>query len=166
MNRRSPRLSTLIVLTLLATAFASAAYAEYFTVTLTNGTTFQTRYRPVPAEWDDNVVMINTDRGNWIGLLSDEVADVSSHAETSGFGYQLDTSTLFVGWTPNDVYDDASGGDGAPTLGESGEGGGGPNLEEMFPEPPPSNVLEQFVDIPAEGGALGGQAVDSVYFEN
>ena len=58
----------LIVLTLLCSA-ATAAFADnYFTVTLTNGESFRARCRPVPAEWDENVVMINTDRGNWIGL--------------------------------------------------------------------------------------------------
>ena len=163
MQRRPlrPQPPRLIVLTLLALAAASAAHAAIFTVTLTNGTTFQTRYRPVPADWDENVVMINTDRGNWIGLRTDEIADVSSQAESSGFGYQLDTSTLFVGWSPNDIYDGMlgsdPGADGGPTEAEI-------NLEEMFPEPPPSNVLEQFVDIPgAEGGALGAQAADSVF---
>ena len=58
------RIARLIVLTLLVAAAAATVHAEYFTVTLTNGTSFQTRYRPAPAEWDDNVVMINTDRGN------------------------------------------------------------------------------------------------------
>ncbi len=159
MQRRTLRRKhlRLIAWTLLALAAASAAQAAIFTVTLTNGTTFQTRYRPVPAEWDENVVMINSDRGNWIGLRADEIADVSSQAETSGFGYQLDTSTLFVGWSPNDIY----GNDG-----EEGEGAGGQegmNLEEMFPEPGPSNVLEQFVDIPVQGGSVGAQAADSIY---
>ena len=41
MLRPTPRL---IVLTLLLAAAATGAHAEYYTVTLTNGTTFQTRY--------------------------------------------------------------------------------------------------------------------------
>lgn len=154
MKRRTPLLTALrfTVLALLTVAVAVTAHAEYFTVTLTNGTSFQTRYRPVPAEWDDNVVMINTDRGNWIGLYADEVADVTSHAESTGFGYQLDTTTLFVGWAP----------ELEPEEGEGEEGG--LNLEEMFPEEAPSGVLEQFVDIPgAEGGSLGAQAADNIY---
>lgn len=161
MQRHTTRNTALriTVLTLILVSMAAAAHAEYFTVTLTNGTSFQTRYRPVPAEWDDNVVMINTDRGNWIGLLADEVADVTSHAETTGFGYQLDTTTLFVGWAPNE----AIGGEGKE--GEDGEGGegGGLDLEEMFPEPEPSGVLEQFVDVPAGGGSLSGIAADNIY---
>ncbi len=158
MQRRTarPKVLRIAVLAVLMVAAAAAAHAEYFTVTLTNGTSFQTRYRPVPAEWDDNVVMINTDRGNWIGLLADEVADVTSHAEATGFGYQLDTTTLFVGWAPNEEI-------GGGEEGEDGEGGG-LDLEAMFPEPEPSGVLEQFVDIPgASGGTLGGQAADNIY---
>ncbi len=138
------------VLALLAFAAAATAHAEYFTVTLTNGTSFQTRYRPVPAEWDDNVMMINTDRGNWIGLYADEIADVTSHAETTGFGYQLDTTTLFVGWSPNESGDDEDG-DGVIDDGEL-------NLDEMFPEPEASGVLEQFIDI---GSTVAGQPVDN-----
>ena len=145
MLRRTPRL---IVLTLLLVATAATAHAEYYTVTLTNGTTFETRYRPVPADWDENVVMISTDRGNWIGLRTDEIADVTSVAESTGFGYQLDATTLFVGWSPNDIDE---GGE------EEGEG---LDLEEMFPEPEPSVVLEQFVDIPTAGTGIGNQAVD------
>ncbi len=145
MLRRTPRL---IVLTLLLAATAATAHAEYYTVTLTNGTTFETRYRPVPADWDENVVMISTDRGNWIGLRTDEIADVTSVAESTGFGYQLDATTLFVGWSPNDIDE---GGE------EEGEG---LDLEEMFPEPEPSVVLEQFVDIPTAGTGIGNQAVD------
>ena len=145
MPRTTPRL---IVLTMLLVAVAATAHAEYYTVTLTNGTTFQTRYRPVPADWDENVVMINTDRGNWIGLQSDEVADVTSHAESTGFGYQLDATTLFVGWSPNDID-------------EGGEDGEGLDLEAMYPEPEPGAVLEQFVDIPTAGTGIGNQLVDN-----
>ena len=141
MNRRTTALR-LIALMLLV--LAPAAYAEYFTVTLTNGTTFQTRYRPVPAEWDENVVMIATDRGNWIGLYSSEVADVTSHAESTGFGYQLDTTTLFVGWTPNDVYDDGEEGEGTEGDGQADDG---LNLEEMFPEAESTGLLEQFINV-------------------
>ena len=141
-----------IVLTVLLAAVVPAVQAsEYFTVTLTNGTSFQTRYRPVPAEWDENVVMINTDRGNWIGLYQDEVADVTSHAEITGFGYQLDTTTLFVGWAPGDDLEEEESEDAL-------------DLEGMFPEPEPSFSLEQFVDVPAPVGGgvpLAGQPVDN-----
>ncbi len=155
MKRRTARSTALrlTVLALLAVAAAATVHADYYTVTLTNGTSFQTRYKPVPAEWDDNVMMISTDRGNWVGLLADEIADVTSHAEATGFGYQLDTTTLFVGWSPNEAMQE----------GEEGEGGDDSlDLEAMFPEPEPTNVLEQFVDIPS-GGGLSGIAADNAY---
>lgn len=142
----------LFALTLLLVSVTLGVQAELFTVTLTNGTTFETRYRPVPTEWDENVVLINTDRGNQIGLRTDEIADVTSHAETTGFGYQLNTTTLFVGWSPNTADD----------VGEDGE----PlNLEEMFPEAEPNFTLEQFVDVPVFGGAVGSQAADTGPFQ-
>lgn len=88
------------VLTLLCTAMVGAAQ---FTITLTNGTTFETRYRPVEVDWDENVVLLNTDRGNLIALPKDEIADVSSSAEVRGFGYQVDTTTIYLGFSPNDL---------------------------------------------------------------
>lgn len=131
---------------LLAAMLGNIAHAEVYTVTLTNGTSFETRYEPVPAEWDEDVVMINTDRGNWIGLLADEVADVTSKAEATGFGYQVNSTTLFVGWSPNDIGDEAEDGEAL-------------NLEEMFPEPPPAFSVQQFVNVPVAGSGVGGQPI-------
>lgn len=140
------RMYRFVVLTLLLAALAAVTYADTYTVTLTNGTTFETRYKPEPAEWDENVVMINTDRGNWIGLLVDEIADVASKVESTGFGYQVNATTLFVGWSPNDI-------------GDPGEDGEPINLEEMFPDAPPSYSVEQFVNVPTLGAGVGGQPV-------
>ncbi len=142
MHRNIPRL--LVVALLLVSA--SAAHAEAYVVTLTNGTVFETRYEPQPAEWDENVLLLNTDRGNWIGLLKEEVADVASVVEITGFGYQLNTTTLFVGWSPNDV--DALDENGEPI-----------NLEEIYPEAEQDFSLEQFVNIPISGGGVGAQPV-------
>lgn len=140
-------LRVLLVVALLA-AFAASAGAVVFTVTLANGTTFETRERPVVAEWDENTVMLRTDQGNWIGLSKDDVADITSEAESSGFGFQVDSSTLFVGFTPGDITVEGDEGEGA-------EGGA--------PPPPPDSSpinyggesggygLDQFLDIPADG---------------
>ena len=142
MHRNIPRL---LVLALLLVG-ASAAHAESYTVTLTNGTVFETRYKPLPAEWDENVLLLSTDRGNWIGLNKEEVADVASVVETSGFGYQLNTTTLFVGWSPNDI--DALDENGEPI-----------NLEEIYPEAEANFTLDQFVNIPTTGAGVGAQPV-------
>jgi len=120
---------------------ATAVMASTFTVTLTNGSTFETRYRPTTADWDENLVLVTTDRGNKIGLLKEEIADVTSSVEESGFGYQLDTSTLFVGWSPLDDLE----------AGEEGEGEGG-EQQFGFPEETPSFTVEQFVNPPTSPG--------------
>jgi hypothetical protein len=130
MNRRT---ATLIALLLLAGATAAAAGT--FTVTLTNGTSFDTRYRPVEAEWDDSIVLIHTDRGNPIALQKGEIADVTSSVEESGFGYQVDTTTLFVGWSPLEAAE------------EEGEDAGRGGLGQT-PQPPPQPTftIQQFVN--------------------
>lgn len=141
-----------LVLSLLT---AGSSLAASFTVTLANGTSFQTRDRPVLADWDETVALILTDQGNWIALPKDEIVDVSSQAEISGFGYQVDTSTLFLGWSPNDLLDDDTD--------EDGEGGGGDDgdarpyyeNEDLYDSPSSSFGLDQFVDIPLEGGSIG-----------
>lgn len=105
-------------LTVLVTALflvATSAHAIFFTVTLKNGTSFETRYRPVVADWDPDVSMIMTDRGNWIAIANDDIADVVSVFEESGFGYQPDTTTRFIGWSPNDLVEDQEDEDGNVT---------------------------------------------------
>jgi hypothetical protein len=91
-----------LVLTI-ALLCVTAAQAAVYTITLKNGTSFDSRYRPVDAEWDENVSMFVTDQGNWIALEKAEIADVTSAVEVKGFGYQLDTTTVVIGWSPNDL---------------------------------------------------------------
>lgn len=150
-QRFTRRLLVLLCLTCLAGA--SAAVAGTFTVTLTNGTSFESRYRPVEVDWDDAVVLIHTDRGNPIALLRDEIADVTSSVEETGFGYQVDTSTLFVGWKPTDE----------PEEGQEGEGGQQQGAA-AFPDEPPSFTVEQFINPPTVGGIIGGLPADDTDF--
>ena len=48
--------------------FAPAASATVYTVTMKNGTTFDTRYQPEEASWDANKVVLMTEFGNRIAL--------------------------------------------------------------------------------------------------
>lgn len=129
----------------LAALLGSAAEAAVYTVTLKNGTTFETRYKPVTAEWDANVTMLQTDRGNWIALDAAEIADIASSLEVSGYGYHLDANTIVLGASPNDlVSDDEEGGEGAR-----------PGAQEE-PPPPPDFTVEQFVNAPTVGSSAGG----------
>lgn len=133
---------------------ATVVSAGTYTVTLNNGTSFVTRYKPVDADWDENVVMLSTDRGNWIALNKDEIADTVSDVESTGFGYQVDTTTVFVGWSPNEGEGEGEG--------EGGESGGGvERVDERFPEPEPSFNLEQFIDVPGAGSGVGSQPVQN-----
>jgi hypothetical protein len=128
----------MLVLTVLTLLSAAAASAGTFTVTLTNGATFETRYRPATADWDDTLVLLATDRGNRIALQKSEIADVTSSVEESGFGYQVDTTTLFVGWTPQTDVE-----------GEEGEGGTGQQggaQGQAFEQAPQSFSIQQFVN--------------------
>lgn len=126
--------------TLLTLLLASTVSATVFTVTLANGTTFESRYRPQEVDWDDSIVILTTDRGNQIALLKSEVADVTSQAEAHGFGYQVDTTTIYLGFSPNDL------------VGEDAEGN--PVTEYDLPDAPssgPSYSLGQFVNTPVAG---------------
>ncbi|MEM8998548.1 MAG: hypothetical protein AAGF23_27425, partial [Acidobacteriota bacterium] len=149
-------LTRLLFAAALAVLTAGSSFASSFTVTLANGTSMQTRYRPVLADWDETVALIRTDQGNWIALAKEEIVDVASQAEISGFGYQVDTSTLFLGWSPNDLLDE--GDDDSEDGGQGGAGGDNarPYYEndDLYDAPAASFGLEQFVDIPGEGGSI------------
>ena len=130
------RLIVVLTLFLAAAAVHAAGTGTSFTVTLKNGTTFETRYRPVQAEWDPKVSMINTSQGNWIALMNDDIVDVSSAAERSGFGYQVDTTTIYLGWSPNDL------------VGEDEEGKAKLNYEVGdIPESAIDSSINQFLNI-------------------
>jgi hypothetical protein len=134
----------LAIPTVFAALIGFTADAAIYTVTIKNGTTFETRYKPVAAEWDANVTMLQTDRGNWIALETTEIADVASNIEVSGFGYHLDANTIVVGASPNDLVSDEEGGEGANAGAQ----------EE--PPPPPDFTVEQFVNAPTVGSSAGG----------
>lgn len=138
--KTTSRLTAAFILFFLAT---TSAQAVFYTVTLKNGTTFETRYRPIQADWDPNVSMFLTDQGNWIALPNEDIADVISVFAESGFGYQLDSSTRYVGWSPNDLVTDTVDKDGNVTEesqydSEADDGGA-------------DYSIDQFLDIPVAG---------------
>ncbi|MEM9556978.1 MAG: hypothetical protein AAGC60_22160 [Acidobacteriota bacterium] len=158
-HRRFARpLALRCLLALLAALLAMPAFGGIFTVTLDNGTTFETRYRPVEAEWDDDVALLMTDQGNWIALRKDEIVDVISETEESGFGYQVNTTTIFLGFTPNDLVDDeAEAGDeagGEPRAPQAPRGAGAGGATGFgYGAAASSYSLDQFVD-PIGGGTI------------
>jgi len=94
---------SLILVVFAALLVAVPATAEIYTVTLSNGSEFQSRHRPTEASWNENVIMILTDVGNWIALDKGDVVSVISETENDGWGKVIDTHTIALGWLANDA---------------------------------------------------------------
>lgn len=92
---------------------ATSVSAEAFRIRLTNGNEFVSRYGPVPAQYDSSKMLVMTDVGNVIALRKDDIESVQIDEEVRGFGRRIDTTTIEVGWGPND----------APVPGAEGEAG-------------------------------------------
>jgi len=99
-----PRLA-LVAALVLATAAAPSALAASYIVKLNSGDTFETRYQPETASWDDGMVLLLTEFGNWIALESADIAEVTTDLESRGFGKVIDTKTVSLGILPNDAAD-------------------------------------------------------------
>ncbi len=99
MTRKLGRINSVIGIALFA---ALPAAADTYTVTLQNGGTFESRYKPQPAPWDAGKLLLLTDVGNWISLPRAQVKGVASMTEVQGFGRVIDTTTVDLGWGPND----------------------------------------------------------------
>jgi hypothetical protein len=84
---------------------ASSAAAELYYVTLSNGSVMESRYQPQQASWDGDMVLLMTDVGNWVGVNRDEIESVRSESENRGYGLVIDTTTILLGWSPNDALD-------------------------------------------------------------
>ena len=96
---------SLLLFALLLAVLPVAATAAIYTVTLANGTTFDTRYQPQYASWDPEKVILLTEFGNQIAFAASDIQGVTVDTETRGFGYQIDTTTMALGWAPNDQMD-------------------------------------------------------------
>jgi hypothetical protein len=136
--------------------FASTAAAVSYTVTLTNGTTFVTRHKPQTADFDETIALIRTDQSNLIAVKKSEITDITASTEASGFAYQVDASTIFLGWSP---YEAAPEGDAAAQGdqgGQAGQAGGKPAAAAPESGSRSGYSVEQFVDIPASGTLPSG----------
>ncbi len=97
-----------LVCLVLAAAVSLPTSAEVFTITMKNDTEFLTRYQPRQDPRNENQVVFLTEVGNWIALSKDTIAEITSDTEARGFGTVLDTSTILIGWAPNDKLDPAA----------------------------------------------------------
>jgi hypothetical protein len=112
--RLSPCLLALPLLALIA-LLASPAAAEVYHVKLHNGTSVDTAYQPVQCPWDPGMVLVMDEVGNWIGLEQNEIEGVEQESQVRGFGVAVNTSTIAIGWAPNDAADPATLQQNAPT---------------------------------------------------
>ena len=92
-------------LALVALAFVVAApsAATVYTIHLKNGTTFETRYEPEDAPWDAGKLVFTNEWGNLMSLAKSEVERIETDIEVSGYGHALDSTTIALGWAPNDA---------------------------------------------------------------
>lgn len=133
---------TRVSLALLALAPLSLpAEAEVFFVTLTNGTTFETAYQPQAASWDDSMVLLLTETGNWIGLPEAEIQEVRSESQIAGYGRAIDNNTFELGFAPNDASD--------------------PNAKPADPAEARTQILEQM--LMQQQNELNGRATEQRY---
>jgi hypothetical protein len=93
----------LILLAALVLLTTLPAIAEVYYLTLKNGNTFATRYRPQIASWDENKVMLITSMGNRISLNRSDIAEVKADSEMRGFGTVIGNNTIALGPAPNDA---------------------------------------------------------------
>ncbi len=100
--------SVLLAAAALVALSAVPATAAIYTVTLKNGSTFDSRYQPEQASWDGDKVVLLTEFGNRIALSAADIDSVTVDSESRGFGHQLNSSTMMLGWAPNDALDPAS----------------------------------------------------------
>ena len=125
----------------------TTATAVVYTVHLKNGNSFDTRYKPRVAGWDPNTIMFTTDVGNKITMLKDDVVDISSDTEAQGFGRVIDTTTIVLGYAPNDK----------PQPGESTEDPGVAMLKALQERGGrPDYSVQQFVEPGQAGASTGG----------
>lgn len=142
MNLSKRPIAILVVLMLLAVV---PAMSSIFKVQLKNGNSFESRYQPKVAEWDENKVVLLTGVGNRITLHKDDIASVTVDTQAKGFGTVIDTTTIVLGWAPND----------APTESDpSGDAQFQAYLDSLRRDRP-INTVEQFVNT-EEAGQGGG----------
>jgi hypothetical protein len=92
-----------MLVALLAAVAVVPAAAEVYTVTLTNGSLFESRYLPRQAAWDTGMIELATETGAWIALPKSLVQSVTALSETKGFGRVINTTTVDLGFAPNDL---------------------------------------------------------------
>jgi hypothetical protein len=132
------------ILAVLMLLVITPAMSAVFRIQLKNGNSFDTRYQPKIAEWDENKVVLLTDVGNRITLKKDDIVSITSDSQAKGFGTVLDTTTIVLGWAPND----------APTESDPNSEGQFQAYLDSLRRDRPVNTVQQFVNT--EDAGQGG----------
>ena len=135
------------------TLLAVPCAAEVFIVTLHNGSVFNSRYQPTEAAWDASYVVFLDELGTSVALHKDDIESVTSETETSGFGTVIDSTTIDLGFLPNDM----------PTEEEQQAGDSRTAIERLLEQQQLYNQQsydqQQFVEPDAVGGGIPVGAV-------
>ena len=123
----------LLVVGLVVAALPAAA--EVYTIRLSNGTTFESRYQPKQAAWDPTFVTFVNETGNEIALPQSLIAEVAAQSETKGYGRVLDTTTVDLGFMPNDLDQSQRAMERQAAMNPSGQLAVGPSPSGQFIEP-------------------------------
>lgn len=138
----------LVLLAALVLLTTLPAIAEVFYLTLHNGNTFETRYRPQIASWDENQVLLITSMGNRISLNRSDIASLEADSEIRGFGTVIGNNTIALGPAPNDAALPEEAQDPQARLMSWIDGMNAQNQR-------PDYSVQQFVD-PEDAGMTGG----------
>jgi hypothetical protein len=99
----SSLLATRALLVVASLVCALPAAAEVYTIRLTSGGSFESRYQPKQAAWDASLVTFVDETGTEIALPQALIADVVAQSEQKGYGRVLNTTTVDLGFMPNDL---------------------------------------------------------------
>jgi hypothetical protein len=101
-----------LVCALAAAVAAAPLTAAVYKIQLTNGNSFETRYEPEDASYDSGKVVFLDETGLLITIAKSDIVSIQSDFEAKGYGRMINTTTMELGWAPNDVAE--GGGEGAP----------------------------------------------------
>lgn len=144
------------------------AMSAVYTIHMKNGNSFESRYKPRIAGWDENKILVTTDVGNKITLYRDDVVDITTDTEAQGFGTVIDTTTIVLGWAPNDSPQpgDEQVDPGVAMLRALQERGGRPDYSvQQFVEPEQAGASQGGGGLPAwefGGSPYGGGGSETV----
>jgi hypothetical protein len=144
---RAPIGKALFLLALAVLLAAPAAVADVYHVRLDNGKTIESGYPPEEASWDADTILVNTETGNWVGVMRSSIVRIESEVEIRGQGTRIDATTIYMGRTAN----------AAPV---PGQGGQEPDqnlalLQAIYDQQQQQDyTIQQFVEPGETGGGI------------